>query len=236
MAMRLGGSPEKGPSTDDDGYRASRVRGSPTGRRAHGLGVGRHRRSGVQRGGQPPQPVPGARAATAGGLHRYHVIMVDDGSVDRTAEIAESYQGPPPSSSCSRASTPASARPSWPVCGGRLHVRTLDVVVTIEADTTSDLGILDHMVSVVAGGDGRHGPGLDAPPRRRDGGRLRLPAADQQGREPGDADRHRLEPPHLHQPLPLDLGRRAAAQPRQARRRADHRVTASPGSPSCCSS
>ena len=33
-------------------------------------------------------------AATAGGEHRYRIILVDDGSVDATAQIAESYRGP----------------------------------------------------------------------------------------------------------------------------------------------
>jgi dolichol-phosphate mannosyltransferase len=91
-------------------------------------------------------------AATAGGEHRYHVVLVDDGSIDATADMARGYDGPLSLELVSQGVNKGLGAAIMAGFRRALEDPDVDVVVTIEADTTSDLGILDGMVSVVASG------------------------------------------------------------------------------------
>ena len=137
-------------------------------------------------------------AATAGGEHDYRVILVDDGSVDATAQIAEAYRGPLDLQIVSQGVNKGLGAAILAGFRRALEDSDLDVVVTIEADTTSDLSILGRMAGIVADGTTDMAQGSMHHPDGRDGGRLRLPPAHQQDREPGDAGRHGLEAAHLH--------------------------------------
>ena len=90
--------------------------------------------------------------ATTGGPHRYHVIMVDDGSADGTAAMAEAYAGPLSFELVKQGVNTGLGAAVLAGLRRAVEIPDTDVVVTIEADTTSDLGILHHMVSVVASG------------------------------------------------------------------------------------
>jgi dolichol-phosphate mannosyltransferase len=92
-------------------------------------------------------------SATQGGLHRYHVVMVDDGSVDATAAIAEAYDGPLQLDLVRQGVNKGLGAAIMAGFRRALEDPDVDVIVTIEADTTSDLEILDRMVSVVADGE-----------------------------------------------------------------------------------
>lgn len=93
-------------------------------------------------------------AATAGAQHGYRVIIVDDGSADRTAELASAYAGP---LTLALVRQPRNMGLGAALMAGfraALEEPDVDVVVTIEADTTCDLGQLDRMVDeVLAGAD-----------------------------------------------------------------------------------
>ncbi len=90
--------------------------------------------------------------ATAGGEHRYRVILVDDGSVDATASIAEAYEGPLDLDIVRQGVNRGLGAAILAGFRRALEDPDVDVVVTIEADTTSDLSILPHMASIVADG------------------------------------------------------------------------------------
>lgn len=91
--------------------------------------------------------------ATSGGLHRYHVILVDDGSVDSSADIVRAYSGPLSLEMVSQGVNQGLGAAIMAGFHRALRDPDVDVIVTIEADTTSDLDILDRMVSVVADGE-----------------------------------------------------------------------------------
>ncbi len=90
--------------------------------------------------------------ATADALDRIKIVLVDDGSADRTAEIADGYTGPL-TIDLVRQGTNKGLGAAL-VAGFRraLEDPELDVIVTIEADTTCDLGQLGRMVNEVLGG------------------------------------------------------------------------------------
>jgi dolichol-phosphate mannosyltransferase len=92
-------------------------------------------------------------AATAAGAHRYRIVLVDDGSIDATADMAGSYDGPLSLELVSQGTNKGLGAAIMAGFHRALADPDVDVIVTIEADTTSDLGILDHMVAVVASGD-----------------------------------------------------------------------------------
>ena len=90
--------------------------------------------------------------ATRDALDRIKIVLVDDGSADRTAEIADGYTGPL-TIDLVRQGTNKGLGAAL-VAGFRraLEDPELDVIVTIEADTTCDLGQLGRMVNEVLGG------------------------------------------------------------------------------------
>jgi dolichol-phosphate mannosyltransferase len=106
-----------------------------------------------------------------------HVILVDDGSTDRTVAVAQAYEGPVPLILARQVRNQGPGRAfdrgfrlALELCGAE------DLVVTLESDTTSDLDALEAMLararagadvvlaSVHAGGAivgaGRHRAGL----------------------------------------------------------------------------
>ncbi len=91
-------------------------------------------------------------AATTGALHRYRVILVDDGSQDRTAAIAEGYAGPVALDLVRQGTNRGLGAAILTGFRRALEDPDVDVVVTIEADTTCDLGQLDRMVGEVLNG------------------------------------------------------------------------------------
>ena len=90
--------------------------------------------------------------ATAGGEYDYRLILVDDGSVDATAQIAEAYRGPLDLQIVSQGVNKGLGAAILAGFRRALEDPDLDVVVTIEADTTSDLSILGRMAGIVADG------------------------------------------------------------------------------------
>lgn len=93
-------------------------------------------------------------AALAPATHTYQVILVDDGSADRTAEIAAAYSGPVSLDLVRQGRNTGLGAALMSGFHRALEDPDLDVVVTIEADTTCDLGKLDRMVNeVLAGAD-----------------------------------------------------------------------------------
>lgn len=91
-------------------------------------------------------------AAVTGAIHRYRIIMVDDGSADRTAEIASAYAGPLSVDLVRQGRNTGLGAALMAGFRRALEDPTVDVVVTIEADTTCDLGQLDRMVGEVLDG------------------------------------------------------------------------------------
>jgi dolichol-phosphate mannosyltransferase len=91
-------------------------------------------------------------AATAGAIHRYRVILVDDGSADRTAEIAAAYRGPVALDLVRQGRNTGLGAAIMAGFRRALEDESVDVIVTIEADTTCDLGQLDRMVGEVLDG------------------------------------------------------------------------------------
>lgn len=80
----------------------------------------------------------------------FHVLVVDDGSTDRTAAIAAGHAN----TEVLRHATNLGCREAF-LTGFRRALALAgddDVVVTMEADTTSDLAVLEAMVSRVEGG------------------------------------------------------------------------------------
>lgn len=90
--------------------------------------------------------------ATASGINDYRIVLVDDGSTDATAEIAEGYRGPLDIDLVRQGVNKGLGAALMAGFHKALEDPDLDVVVTIEADTTSDLSILDGMVAVVSEG------------------------------------------------------------------------------------
>jgi dolichol-phosphate mannosyltransferase len=90
--------------------------------------------------------------ATSGGEHRYQVILVDDGSVDATASIAEAYDGPLRMEIVYQGVNKGLGAAILAGFRRALEDDDVDVIVTIEADTTSDLSRLDHMADIVFSG------------------------------------------------------------------------------------
>ena len=79
---------------------------------------------------------------------------MDDGSVDATADIVPGVLRPALRSRwCSQGVNQGLGAAIMAGFWQALRDPGVDVIVTIEADTTSDLGILDRMVSVVADGE-----------------------------------------------------------------------------------
>jgi len=91
-------------------------------------------------------------AAVAGAAHRYRVIIVDDGSADQTATIAEAYAGPLDLDVVRQGVNTGLGAALRAGFRRALEDPDVDVVVTIEADTTCDLGQLERMVDVVLDG------------------------------------------------------------------------------------
>jgi dolichol-phosphate mannosyltransferase len=91
-------------------------------------------------------------AATLDGPHNYRIVLVDDGSKDATLELATRYEGP---LSLDVVSHPVNRGLGAALMTGfhrALEDPDVEVVVTIEADTTTDLSILEGMIGVVTGG------------------------------------------------------------------------------------
>lgn len=91
-------------------------------------------------------------AAVVGGEHRYRIVLVDDGSADATASIAEAYQGPLDIDLVRQGVNKGLGAAILAGFRRALEDPEVDVIVTIEADTTSDLGMLDRMAQVVLDG------------------------------------------------------------------------------------
>lgn len=93
-------------------------------------------------------------AAVAASPHQYQVIVVDDGSLDDTAALASAYAGPVAVDLVRQGVNKGLGEALMAGFRRALDDDKLDVIVTIEADTTCDLGQLDRMVDeVVAGAD-----------------------------------------------------------------------------------
>jgi dolichol-phosphate mannosyltransferase len=93
-------------------------------------------------------------AAIAQGTDRYRIVIVDDGSADRTADIAGGYAGPLNVDLVRQGRNTGLGAALMAGFRRALEDPEVDVVVTIEADTTCDLGQLGRMVGeVVAGAD-----------------------------------------------------------------------------------
>jgi dolichol-phosphate mannosyltransferase len=82
-----------------------------------------------------------------------HVILVDDGSTDRTVAVAQAYEGPVPLILARQVRNQGPGRAfdrgfrlALELCGAE------DLVVTLESDTTSDLDALEAMLAVAADG------------------------------------------------------------------------------------
>ena len=90
--------------------------------------------------------------ATASGANDYRIVLVDDGSTDATAEIAEAYDGPLHMDVVKQGVNKGLGAALLAGFQRALEDPDVEVIVTIEADTTSDLGILDGMVGVVSSG------------------------------------------------------------------------------------
>lgn len=91
-------------------------------------------------------------AATGASTHDYRIVLVDDGSQDATAQIAEDYDGPLRLELVRQGVNTGLGAALMAGFHRALEDPDVEVVVTIEADTTSDLGILDGMVGVVSSG------------------------------------------------------------------------------------
>lgn len=91
-------------------------------------------------------------AAVAGAAHRYRIVLVDDGSADRTAAIAEAYQGPLNLHLHRQGENQGLGAAIRAGFRCALEDPGVDVVVTIEADTTCDLAQLEKMVDIVLDG------------------------------------------------------------------------------------
>jgi dolichol-phosphate mannosyltransferase len=104
-----------------------------------------------------------------------HVLLVDDGSTDATAGLAASYDGPVPLMVVRQVRNQGAGRAFDR--GFRLALEMADdddLVITLEADTTSDLGALAQMIDRAhAGADvvlaSHHGEGrlVGVAPHRR---------------------------------------------------------------------
>jgi len=91
-------------------------------------------------------------SAVAGGAHRYRVVIVNDGSVDRTADMLLDYAGPLDLAVVDQGVNKGLGAAILAGFTRVLEDPSVDVIVTIEADTTSDLSILDGMVGTVLDG------------------------------------------------------------------------------------
>lgn len=83
---------------------------------------------------------------------RHQVIVVDDGSRDGTAALVTGYTGPLDLDLVSQGVNQGLGAAILAGFHRALEDPDVDVVVTIEADTTSDLSILDRMVDTIEAG------------------------------------------------------------------------------------
>jgi len=91
-------------------------------------------------------------AATAISANRYRIVLVDDGSIDDTAAIAEAYEGPLDLDLVRQGVNTGLGAALMAGFRRALEDPDVEVVVTIEADTTSDLSRLGAMVATVTDG------------------------------------------------------------------------------------
>jgi dolichol-phosphate mannosyltransferase len=91
-------------------------------------------------------------AATVISANRYRIVLVDDGSIDDTAAMAEAYQGPLVIDLVKQGVNKGLGAALMAGFLRALEDPHVEVVVTIEADTTSDLSRLDAMVATVTDG------------------------------------------------------------------------------------
>jgi dolichol-phosphate mannosyltransferase len=91
-------------------------------------------------------------AATAVGDNTYRIVLVDDGSIDATAEIAEAYEGPLNLEIVKQGVNKGLGAALMAGFERALEDPDVEVVVTIEADTTTDLSRLGLMVATVTDG------------------------------------------------------------------------------------
>lgn len=86
--------------------------------------------------------------------NQYHVIVVDDGSLDNTVNIVHSFASRMPIEVISHPVNQGVGAAFQTGFGVALKMaQPTDVIVTIEADNTSDLGILPLMINRVENGD-----------------------------------------------------------------------------------
>ena len=86
--------------------------------------------------------------------NKYHVIVVDDGSLDNTVNIVHSFTSRMPIEVISHPVNQGVGAAFQTGFGVALKMaQPTDVIVTIEADNTSDLGILPLMINKVENGD-----------------------------------------------------------------------------------
>jgi dolichol-phosphate mannosyltransferase len=83
---------------------------------------------------------------------RHRIVVVDDGSRDGTAALVTGYDGPLDVELVSQGHNQGLGAAILAGFRRALQDPDVDVVVTIEADTTSDLTILDRMVDTVEAG------------------------------------------------------------------------------------